>query len=1018
MSFPNLSALAVRERAVTLFFLMMAVIAGIYAFVSLGRAEDPAFTVRALVVSAYWPGATPEELQEQVVDRLETRVQEVAYLDKIETTIRPGQATLQISFFDYTPKAQITDLQYQVRKRMQEEAATMPAGVIGPLVNDDFGDVYFSIIALTAPGMPPRQLTREAEAIRDRLYQVPGVRKVLLLGERDEKFFIEFDNARLVNLGLQPADIFTAIGAHNSLLPAGRIETLGSRVHLRLDSDLADPDTLLEVPLQVGDRVIRLGDIAGVRRGYEDPATYEIRSAGADAVLLGVVMEEGTNGLELGDKLTQFVSREQQALPLGIDLQMLTNQAEAIAEAVNLFQIKFLVAVVVVVLVSVFAIGTRAGLVVGVAVPVTLGIAFVFMLMMGINLDRITLGALIIALGLLVDDAIIAVEMMIVKMEAGWDRVLAAAHAWTVTAAPMLLGTLVTIAGFVPIGFAKSGVAEFTGNIFWVLGITLTISWLVAVVFVPYLGVKLLPASLQHSDAPGAAYQTRNYRYLRSVVSWCVVHRKWVVGTTIGLLVVAIVAMATLVEKQFFPNSERPEVLISVYMPQGASIATTRATVNKLEALLQPLDEVRTLSSYVGAGAPRFFISYNPESPDPAFAKVLVVARDAEARDRVIALAEQAVANGQFAEARMRISRLLQGPPIPWPVAFRITGQDPLVLRSIGHQVREAMTANGHVADPHLEWDERVPVLHLVMDWERLRRLGMTPGAVSSQLQFHFDGITVTQVREDTRLVDVVARAAKAAERWDMDALNGLEILTPEGQKLPFSQLGEIQIRYEDPVITRYNRVRSLVVQGDVVGAQANDVTLAIWDKMASLRAALPPGYTLEYTGSVQESRKGEIAIQKLQPLMVGLMLTFIMLQMRSFAGTLIVVATAPLGLIGAVLALLVFQQPFGFVALLGITGLAGILMRNALILTQQVSDNFAAGMSAFEGVVEAAVQRARPVILTALAAVLAFIPLTHDSFWGPLAFVLIGGVAVGTVITLLFVPALYGLWYRIKPDT
>lgn len=1019
MSFPNLSELAVRERSVTLFFLIMAVIAGVYAFISLGRAEDPAFTVRALVVSAYWPGATPDDLQEQVVDRLEKRIQEVEYLDKIETTIRPGHASLEVAFYDYTPKERISDLQYQVRKRMQEEIANMPAGVIGPLVNDDFGDVYFTIIALTSPGMPQRQLTREAEAIRDRLYQVSGVSKAVILGERDEKIFIEFDNARLVNLGIAPADIFTAIGSHNSLLPAGRIETLGSRLHLRLDSDLADPHTLLEVPLRIGDRVIRLGDIASARRGYEDPATYEIRSSGENAVLLGVVMEKGVNGLDVGENLAQFVSQEQQALPLGITLQMLTNQAEAIADAVNLFQLKFLVAVVVVVLVSVFAIGTRAGLVVGIAVPVTLGISFVFMLLMGINLDRITLGALIIALGLLVDDAIIAVEMMIVKMEAGWDRVLAASHAWTVTAAPMLLGTLVTVAGFVPIGFAKSGVAEFTGNIFWVLGITLTVSWVVAVVFVPYLGVKLLPDSLalhkQSDDAPDGAYQTPNYQRLRRVVSWCIVHRKRVVGVTVGLLVLAIVAMATLVEKQFFPNSERPEVMISVHMPQGASIATTRATVDKLEALLKPMEEVRTLSSYIGAGAPRFFISYNPEGLDPAFAKVLVVAHDAESRDRVMARMQQTVDQGEFAEARIRISRILQGPPIPWPVEFRITGSDPLVLRKIGHEVREVMAANSHVVDPHLEWDERVPVLHLSMDWERLRLLGMTPEDVSRQLQFHFDGITVTQVREGIRLVDVVARAAKPAESWDMNALNGLEILTPDGQKLPFSQLGQIDIRYEDPVIKRYNRERSLSVQGDVVGAQANDVTLAIWADMESLRAALPSGYTVAYTGSVEESRKGEVAIQKLQPLMIGLMLTFIMLQMRSFAGTLIVVATAPLGLIGAVLALLLFQQPFGFVALLGITGLAGILMRNALILTQQVSDNFAAGMSAFEGVVEAAVQRARPVILTALAAVLAFIPLTHDSFWGPLAFVLIGGVAVGTAITLLFVPALYGLWYRIK---
>ncbi|NLZ10438.1 MAG: efflux RND transporter permease subunit, partial [Alcaligenaceae bacterium] len=593
MSFPNLSALAVKERALTLFFLVLAVIAGIYAFMALGRAEDPPFTVRALVVSAAWPGATPTELQTQVVDRLEKRLQEVTNLYKIESSIRPGQANLQVEFLDYTPKEQVPDLFYEVRKRMQEEAGSLPPGVIGPMVNDDFADVYFSLMAITAPGLPMRELTRDAEVLRDRIRQVPGVRKALILGERPERVFIDFDLARLNNLGVSAADIFQAIESHNSLMPAGRLETQGPRVYLRLDSDLSNLDQLASVPLRIGDRLIQLADVATVRQGYEDPPVYLVRSRGEDALLIGIVMEDGVNGLDLGDRLQDFIAAERERLPLGMSLDILTNQAEAISGAVNLFQVKFFAAIAVVVAVSMLAIGVKAGLIVGIAVPLTLGITFMIMLLMNINLDRVTLGALILALGLLVDDAIIAVEMMLVKMEAGWDRVRAAAHAWNVTAAPMLYGTLVTVAGFIPVGFAMSAVGEYTGNIFWVLGIALVVSWLVAVVFVPYLGVKLLPEVGQGGGHAHDAYQTPGYVRLRALITWCVVRRKTVVLGTVALLVVAIAGMATVVQKQFFPASDRPEVLVSVYLPQGSSIRVTDDTVRKVEALLSSDDDVR-----------------------------------------------------------------------------------------------------------------------------------------------------------------------------------------------------------------------------------------------------------------------------------------------------------------------------------------------------------------------------------------------------------------------------------------
>ncbi|EHJ05822.1 MULTISPECIES: efflux RND transporter permease subunit [Marinobacter] len=1011
MSLPNLSALAVRERSVTLFFLLLSVVAGFYAFSSLGRAEDPAFTVRAMVVSVVWPGATPEVLQNQVVDRLEKQIQEVAYTDTIETTIRPGQAAMVIRFQDSTPSEKVPDLFYQVRKRMLDEQSNLPRGVIGPIVNDDFADVYFSLLALTAPGLPMRELTREAESIRDRLQRLPGLQKAQLLAERPERVYLEFDQDRLNNLGLSAEEVLQAIEANNRLQPLGFVDLAGPRVYVRSNIDLSDLERLTSVPLRIGDQLITVSDLAEVRLGYEDPLSYIVRSNGEDAILLGVVMRAGENGLEFGERLREFVSAEQGRLPLGMSIQTLTDQAEAITQAVDLFQVKFLVALVVVMGVSILAIGLRAGLVVGIAIPVTLGLTFLLMKMAGINLDRITLGALIIALGLLVDDAIIAIEMMIVKMESGWDRVRAASHAWSVTAAPMLFGTLVTVAGFVPIGFAQSGVGEYTGNIFWVLAFSLLISWVVAVTFTPYLGVKLLPDYTGHMGQD--LYQSAFYQRLRGVITACVQYRKTVVFITVGLLAISAFGMATQVQKQFFPSSDRPEVLISVYAPQGSAIATTDQSVRRLEAILMDMPEVKSLSAYIGAGAPRFFVSANPEQPDPAFAKLIAIGEDVEGRDRIISALEARIAAGEFPEARVRVTRLLYGPPVVWPVSFRVLGPEADQLREIAHQIRTLMTGHPNIVMPHLEWDERVPTLYLDMDPENLGWMGLTPAEVARQLQFQLRGVAVTELRQGIRSVQLVARNARGEVIMPED----LEIKTRDGRKLSVQQLGKWQVRYEDPVIKRYNRDPFLAVQADVEGAQPPDVTKEIWSAMTALREQLPEGYRIEIGGTVEQSAKANASIQTLQPVMLALMLIFIMLQMRSFIGTLTVLATAPLGLIGAVLALLLFNQPFGFTALLGLIGLGGILMRNTMILTQQVQDNFKAGMAAREAVVEAAVQRARPVVLTALAAVLAFVPLTFDLFWGPLAYVLIGGVAVGTLITLLFVPALYALWFRLKSE-
>ncbi|TVP60787.1 MAG: efflux RND transporter permease subunit [Halomonadaceae bacterium] len=1012
MAFPNLSALAVRERSVTLFFLILCMIGGLYAFISMGRAEDPAFTVRVMVVSVQWPGATPTELQDQVVDRLEKQIQQVPNLDNIDTTIRPGQANMVVQFHDYTPSGELQALFDDVRKRMDDERPHLPAGVIGPQVNDDFSDVFFSLISLTAPELPMGELTREAEAIRDRLNRVPGVQKALVMGERPERVFLEFDNSELANLGISAPAIFQALQQHNRLGPAGQLQTAGPRVHLRVNTDLSGLDELRALPLRVGEQVFRLGDIAQVRAGYQDPPNYLVRAQQEDALLLGVVMSKGENGLDLGARMERFVAQEKERLPLGINLTVLTNQAEAIASAVNLFQVKFLVALIVVVGVSILALGLQAGLIVGIAIPITLAITFMIMTAMGISLDRITLGALIIALGLLVDDAIIAIEMMIVKMEQGWERVHAAAHAWNVTAAPMLFGTLVTIAGFVPIGFAQSGVGEYAGNIFWVLAISLLASWLVAVVFTPLMGVYMLPtlktAPGEHADP----YQTRTYKRLRGVISRCVDYRKSIVAATFVLLVAAVIGLAGPVQKQFFPASDRPEVLVSIYHPQGSAIAAADQTSREIEAFLAEQEDVRNVSAYIGAGAPRFFISANPEQPDPAFAKIVAVADNKEARDRVMAALQQRVTDGDFPQARVRVWRLLYGPPVVWPLSLRVLGESEEQLRGIAKQVRQVMAEHPHTRESHLEHRERVPVMRLNMDPERLVRMGLTPAEVADQLQFQLQGVVIDRLRQGIRTVDLVARAAPQEEL----ELAVLEVRNHQGRKIPVAQLGEMQISHEDPVLRRYNRQSMIAVNASLQqGAQPNTVTDEVWQALGPLRSELPAGYRIEIGGAMEQSTKADASIQKLQPLMVALMLIFIMLQMRTFSGTFIVVATAPLGIIGAVVALLLFNQPFGFVALLGLIGLAGILMRNTLILTQQVNDNFRDGMAPREAVVEAAVQRSRPVMLTALAAIMAFIPLTQDGFWGPLAYVLIGGVALGTLITLLFVPALYALWFRIR---
>jgi multidrug efflux pump subunit AcrB len=1014
----NLSALAVRERAITLFFILASACAGIYAYFQLGRAEDPSFTIKVLTVTAVWPGATAQEMQDLVAEPLEKRLQELRWYDRVETITRPGLALMTLQLADKTPPKEVPDQFYQARKKLGDEARKLPQGALGPFINDEYSDVSFALYSVEAPGFPLRQLTRVAEELRQRFLHVPGVKKVDIVGEQQERIFVEFSYPRLTTLGISPADIFSALARQNAVTPAGSVDTDGAQVFVRLDGAYTDIDKIRDTPIVAGNQSFKLSDIAQVTRGYEDPATFVIRHNGESSLLLSVVMKEGWNGLDLGDALRAESDKVSSSLPLGVSLKKITDQAVNISSAVNEFMVKFAMAVCVVMLVSLLSLGWRVGIVVVAAIPLTLGAVFVIMMITDRVFDRITLGALIISLGLLVDDAIIAIESMVVKMEEGIDRIQAAAYAWSHTAAPMLAGTLVTVIGFLPVGFARSTAGEYAGNIFWIVGFALIASWIVAVAFTPYLGVKLLPEIKTVKGGHAGIYSTPGYQRFRHFVTWCVRKKYLVAGIVVAAFLMAGGGMAV-VKKQFFPNSDRPELLVEVQLPLGTSIETTSAAARKIEHWLSEQPESKIVTSYIGAGAPRFFFSYNPELPDPSFAKIVVLTPNAEARDRLKLRLRQATADGLAPEARVRATQLVFGPYSPFPVAFRVMGTDPAKLREIACSVEEIMRNDPNMRTVNVDWGERVPKLHFVLDQERLQLIGLSPQEAAQQLQFLLNGQTITQVREDIRTVNVVVRSA-GPERLDPAKLENFTLTTRQGKRIPLSQIGQaeiqVEIQAEDPLVKRRDRVPTITVRGDnVESTQPPDVSSAIWAKLAPLRKSLPENYRIEMAGSIEEATKANSALAPLFPIMLLLMLAVIIIQVRSFSAMWMVMLTGPLGLIGAVPTLLIFQQPFGFNAILGLIGLSGILMRNTLILIGQIHSNQADGLDPYQAIIEATVQRSRPVILTALAAVLAFIPLTNSVFWGSMAYVLIGGTAVGTVLTLAFLPALYAIWFRVS---
>jgi len=1009
----NLSGWAVSHPSLILFLVIALGVAGFFSYQKLGRAEDPSFTIKVVNVSAIWPGATAAEMQSQVADPIEKKMQELPYFEKVETYSKPGFTAMQVTFRDSTPPKEVPYLFYLLRKKLVDVQGELPANLLGPVVNDEFSDVDSILYMMTGDGADYAQLKKTAEGLRQRLLKVPGVTKVDLYGVQDQKIFVEFSHAKLATIGVTPQALFDSIAKQNNVTPAGTVETSAQRVPLRVTGALDGVKAVAETPVESNGRVFRLGDIATVSRGFADPPSFVVRQKGQSALGIGVVTAKGANILELGKDVTGAVDEFMTAVPQGINVEQIADQPKVVEHAVSEFVHSFIEALAIVLFVSFVALGWRTGIVVALSVPLVLAIVFIVMNALSLDLHRITLGALIIALGLLVDDAIIAVEMMVVKMEQGWDRVRAASFAWESTAFPMLTGTLVTAAGFLPIGFANSAVGEYAGGIFWIVAIALVASWFVAVIFTPYIGVKLLPnITVQHNHDPHAVYETRLYRVLRRMVQWCVEHRITVVTATVGVFAVSIVAFGH-VQQQFFPLSERPELFLQLRLPEGTAIGVTSKAVRDAEALLKDDQDIATYTAYIGQGSPRFWLGLNPQLPNEAFAEIVIVSKDVEARERIKARLETAVNDGALNEARVRVDRFNFGPPVGFPVQFRVIGPDPNVVRDIAYRVRDVVRQNDKVRDPQLNWNEQSPYLRLVVDQDRARALGLTPQDVSQALSMLISGQPVTTVRDGIEKVSVVARAVPS-ERLDLGHVGDLTVTSRNGIAVPLSQIANLEYAHEEPILWRRNRDMAITVRADVAdGVQAPDVTSQIWPRLKEIRDSLDPAYRIEAGGAFEESAKGNASIFVLFPLMVLVMLTLLMIQLQSFSRLILVFLTAPLGLVGASLGLNVANAPFGFVALLGLIALAGMIMRNTVILVDQIETDVSHGMSRKQAIVEATVRRARPVVLTALAAILAMIPLSRSAFWGPMAITIMGGLFVATFLTLLYLPGLYALWFR-----
>jgi multidrug efflux pump len=1020
----NISRWALEHAALTRYLLVVLMVLGLAAYFQLGQDEDPPFTFRAMVVRAYWPGATAQQIADQVTDKLEKTLQEVPYADKIRSYSKPGETLIIFQVKDSSPPKEMQQIWYTVRKKLGDVRSTLPGGVIGPFFNDEFGDVYGSIYSLSSDGFTYEELKEQADRVRQRLLKVKDVNKVEIFGAQDEKVFIEISQKRLAQLGLDFNTVIGQLGQQNAVESAGIIDAPTDYLQVRVGGQFNSVDELRAFPIRAGGNSFRLGDIATVKRAYVDPPQVKVRDGGKEVIGLGISMAKGGDIIELGHALKEATDAIRADLPVGIEMQQFQNQSTVVSRSVGEFVHVLIEAVVVVLAVSFISLGLhfkpfrldwRPGMVVGITIPLVLAITFVTMYYWGVGLHKISLGSLIIALGLLVDDAIIAVEMMVRKLEEGYDKMRAATFAYEATAMPMLTGTLITAVGFLPIGMAKSTVGEYTFAIFAVTAAALLISWLVSVYFVPYLGTLLLKTKPHaDSDQPHELFDTPFYSRFRALVNWCVQHRWITIGITVGTLVLGVMGMGK-VQQQFFPDSSRPEILVDLWYPEGTSFTANDAVTKRVEARLAKLEGVTRVTTWVGSGVPRFYLPLDQIFPQSNASQIILLPQDLKARE-TLRLKLPALLAEEFPEVRGRVKLLPNGPPVPFPVQFRVVGPDSAKVRAYADEVKAIMRANPNMRGVNDNWNESVKSLRLEVDQDKARALGVSSQAIAQAARTINSGSTIGQYRDGDRLIDIVLRQP-LDERNAVTDLASAYVPTTSGRSIPLSQIAKASFSWEPGVLWREGRDYAATVQGDIVeGLQGATVTAQLDPLFKPIRARMPPGYHIDVAGAVEESSKGQGSIAVGAPLMLFIMFTLLMLQLHSFSRAVLVFLTGPMGIAGVAGALLLLNRPFGFVALLGVIALTGMIMRNSVILIDQIEQDRERGVPTWTAIVEAAVRRFRPILLTAAAAVLAMIPLSRSVFWGPMAVAIMGGLVVATALTLLALPAMYAAWFRVKP--
>ncbi len=1011
MSRFNLSDWALRHKSLVFYFMVIAALAGVWSYERLGREEDPPFSIKTMVVKTVWPGATATDTVQQITDRIERKLEELPYLDYVKSYTKPGESVVFVNIKDTVDAKAVPGLWYQVRKKMDDIRDTFPSGVVGPFFNDEFGDTYSLIFALLSDGFRHRELRDQANRLRAELLRVRDVAKVDLVGVQDEKIYLEFSTQQLAALGLDGGALIQALQTQNALVPSGGVDSGPERIAIRVSGEFTSEASLRAVHFRVNDRSFQLADIARIKRTYVDPPQPMFRYNGQPAIGLALSMAPGGDVLALGRNVKQRMAELVADLPLGVDVELVADQPQVVTHAVGEFTKSLMEAVAIVLAVSFLALGWRPGIVVAIAIPLVLAITFVVMKITGISLQRISLGALIIALGLLVDDAMIAVEMMITRMEEGYDRIKAATFAYTSTAFPMLTGTLVTIAGFVPVGFAQSGAGEYCFSLFAVVGIALVVSWLVAVLFTPLTGVMILPDKLKSKGGHG---RSRFSHLFHRSLDRALRHRWLVLGVSAALFAAALVGMR-FVPQQFFPKSDRPELLVDLTLPHSASLQATQEAVARVEKILKADPDIDYWSFYVGSGAIRFYLPLDAQLSNNFFAQAVVVTRHHEMRGQVLERIERAFAN-EFHDLMARVTPLELGPPVGWPLKFRVSGADPVKARELARSFAELLGRHPDTRNINYDWNEEAKVIRVEVDQDRARLLGISSQQLAAAINAVLSGTRITQLRDDIYLVDIVARALPE-ERARLDTLRNLTLDAPGGRNIPLAQIATISYALEPPMIWRRQRLPTVTVQADVAqGVQPVTVARQLEGDVARFREGLPPGYTVVLGGVMEDSAKAQKSIFVVVPVMLLLMATILMVQLGSVQRLVLVLMTAPLALIGVAGALLLSGAPMGFVAILGVISLIGMVIRNSVILIAQIDQQIAAGEDPWTAVIAATEHRLRPILLTAAAAILGMIPIAPTVFWGPMAYAVMGGLVVATLLTLVFLPALYVAWFRIQP--